>query len=68
MVLWCDWKLATGSVVSGVSWEGFNAVQVSHHLCPGRATWWELQSDLQLVAACAGLGSSWLKSQGYSEN
>ena len=29
--------------------------RVSHCLCPAGATWWELQSDLWLGAACAGL-------------
>ena len=51
MILWFCLKLATGCVDSEVCWEG---------LCVGqgalpKATWYELQSDLQVVALVLGL-------------
>ena len=60
MILWCCQKLATGNVDSRIFWEGL--------LCRPRlaaayalpvATWYVLQSYLQAIATCAGLGGAW---------
>ena len=59
-MLWCVWKLATRCVGSGVCWEGLwcRSMSVAPFFLFG-TTWYELQSFLQMVGICAGLGGVW---------
>lgn len=48
--------------VCGARWEVLWCRTRSASICAQfGATWWELQSDLQLVAACVGLKGAWKK-------
>ena len=59
MVLWCGLNLVTTYVDSGASWEGLWYIPVSVTAwAEPRATQYELQSYLQMVAICAGVGSA----------
>ena len=58
-ILWCRLKLATIYIGFGDSWEGLCGRPWSVAACAlPRATWYDLQSDVQMVATCAGLGGT----------
>lgn len=60
MLQWYGLKLAVEYFVSRASWEGLWGRPMSVAACAfPRAMWYELQSDLQMVATYAGLGHAW---------
>ena len=63
MVLWCCLKWNNECVVSGTSLEGLWCRPSSVTACAlPQATWYELQSDMQMVVPCARLGAKKLRS------
>lgn len=59
MVLLCGMKLTSGYIGSRASLEELCCMPISATFCAlPETTWYELKSDLQMVAACAGLGST----------